>query len=60
MSTLRELALEVLDDEYGITQDAWAVLFDLLAASNEEYEDIAEAVTGADGRVFLPENHGLR
>lgn len=54
---LRELALELLDDEHGITQDAWAVLFDLLAV--KPHNDIINAVTGSEGRVYLPKDHGL-
>jgi hypothetical protein len=59
MPTLRELALELLDDPHGITQEAWAVLYALLEASDDEYEDIAKAVDGSEGRVFLGEDHGL-
>lgn len=59
MASLRELALEVLDDEHGITQDAWAVLYALLEEQGE-HEDIAKAVDGCEGRVYLPEGHGLQ
>lgn len=59
MKTLRELALELLDDDYGITGDAWAVLYEILEQSEEEYEDIAQAVKNQDGRIYLPENHNI-
>jgi hypothetical protein len=59
MAFLRELALELLDDENGITDDAWRVLYGLFEASDEEYEGIVRALKGTEGRVYLRENHGL-
>jgi hypothetical protein len=47
-----------LDDEHGITMDAWATLYALLEESDEEHEDIVKA-GGAEGRVWLPEGHSF-
>jgi len=54
---LRELAIELLDDEHGITQDAWAVLHEAL--ERDEHNDIISAVDGNSGRVYLPSDHGI-
>ena len=56
---IRELAFELLDDEYGITQDAWTVLFRMFEQSTEEYQDIVNAVDGSEGRVYLRSDHGI-
>lgn len=55
--TLRELALELLDDEHGISSDAWNVLYSALVEAG--HNDIIQAVDGCDGRVYLSEGHGL-
>jgi len=59
MERLRELALELLDDPHGISQDAWVVLYALFEASDEDCDDIAKALKGTEGRVYLRENHGI-
>ena len=56
---LRELAVEVLDDPHGITHEAWTILFEMLQTEGE-HSEFAEAVKGAEGRVFLPEGHGIK
>ena len=61
MSQIRELALELLDDGEGITQDAWPLLCEMLVDDPEgDSSDIREAVGGSEGRVYLPENHGIK
>ena len=54
---LRNLAMELLDDEHGITQEAWEILFQMLERNGDQ--DIIDAVTGSEGRVYLRENHGI-
>jgi hypothetical protein len=58
-ANLRRLALELLDDDHGITQEAWEVLYSLLEKSGEKYEDIVKTIESSDGRVYLPEDHNL-
>ena len=58
-TNMRELALELLDDGFGISMDAWSCLFPLLEESGEEFQDIVDAVETSEGRVYLEEDHGL-
>ena len=57
MNKLRELALELLDDEHGISTDAWAVLQPMLVENGDQ--DILDAIDGCEGRVYLSEDHGI-
>lgn len=50
---LRQMAIEVLNDDHGISQDAWLPLFELLEGN---HDDIIQAVEAQDGRLFLPED----
>lgn len=52
MNHLRQLALALLDDDYGITEKAWNLLHHLLAEAG--YTDIIAAVREQDGRYYLP------
>lgn len=57
-TALKNLAVRLLDDEDGITEDAYAALLDVLPeklalALNKE-------VKATDGRFYLPEGHTLR
>lgn len=54
---LRKFAIRLLDDENGINEAAWIDLRDRLI--ERSFEDITNAVEAADGRYFLPEDHGL-
>lgn len=57
---IRTLALELLDDQHGITQDAWNALYVVLEETSVDMAaEFANAVDGSEGRVFLPEGHGL-
>ena len=57
---LRKLAIALLHDDYGITESAWTILWDMLIEDEERHErknghdDIIKAVKGCDGRIFLP------
>ena len=57
-SKLKNLAVCLLDDDEGITGDAYKALLDVLPeplalALNKE-------VDATDGRFYLPEEHGLQ
>ena len=54
---LKNLAIRLLDDDEGITEDAYGALLDILPESlalalNKEVE-------ATDGRFYLPEGHSL-
>lgn len=58
---IRTLALEVLDDPHGISQDAWEALYRVLDQCDTDLAaEFAQAVDGSEGRVFLPEGHGIK
>ncbi len=52
---MRQLALLLLDDEYGISAEAWSELRVLLE-SDDGNDDILTSVRSADGRYYLPED----
>lgn len=51
---MRELAIALLDDEHGISTNAWKMLSAVLEEEGNN-EDILNAVKAQDGRFFLPE-----
>jgi hypothetical protein len=55
-TSLRQLAINLLDDSHGISEDAYDNLQEVLG---ENHEDIFNAVEFDKGRYFLPENHGI-
>jgi hypothetical protein len=54
---IRDLAINLLDDEHGINSDAYETLKN--ADKNLDCNDIFAAVVGVNGRYFLNEEHGL-
>ena len=52
-SVVREAAIELLDDEHGVSSDAYTALFPLLEASGNT--DICDAVKATNGRFYLTE-----
>lgn len=56
---LRNLAIECLDDEHGITMDAWHAFVMAFQNAGVPHNDFLTAVDGQDGRVYLPEDHGI-
>jgi hypothetical protein len=54
---LRQLAIDLLDDAQGINEAAWIDLRNSLIAAG--CTDISNAVSSAEGRFFLPEDHGI-
>lgn len=58
MLTLRTLAIKLLDDDEGITEDAYDYLLSML--DTKECIEIDSAVRKQSGRVFLPTDHGLK
>lgn len=54
---LREFAITVLDDENGINESAYQKLSEALRHNG--CEDIDNMVKTAEGRYYLPEDHGL-
>lgn len=54
---LKEFIELVLDDEWGIRDDAYASLHRLLPENfTEKYKELFNLVDGCDNRVYLPEN----
>jgi hypothetical protein len=57
---LRKTLIAVLDDENGISSIAYSELKSLsLEIAPGENGDIFEAVSSAEGRYYLPEDHGF-
>lgn len=56
----RALAIALLDDENGISHDAFNLLEDFAQDNNFKAQDIFDAVDAQDGRFFLPETHELK
>lgn len=54
---IRDLAINLLDDEHGINGDAYESLKN--ADKNLDCNDIFMAVQAVNGRYFLNEEHGL-
>ena len=54
---LRDFTLAVLDDDHGITEDAWYRLCDLLQASGELelLGEICRLSDACEGRYFIKE-----
>lgn len=52
---VRELAIQLLDNEHGISTNAWSTLNILLLGIYEDNDDIIQAVECTEGRVYLPE-----
>ena len=50
---MRELILVLLQDEHGISWDAWTKLTVLAEQSDEDCQDILDRAKEFDGRVFL-------
>ena len=48
---VRNLALDLLDDEYGINRQAFNQLADWL--EDEECDDIVDAVDACEGRYYI-------
>lgn len=57
MNKLRALTIALLDDEYGISNEAYELLVDILPAAL--LLELTEIVQSSEGRVYLPENHEL-
>jgi hypothetical protein len=51
-STLRELAIALLNDDMGVSEKAWTIL--RAALEDAEMEDIIKAVDASDNRYYLP------
>ena len=56
ITQLRQLAINLLDDEHGISEDAYDGLLQLIPTGAEEIFAVVEA---CEGRYFLPEDHGI-
>lgn len=50
---IRQLAIALLDDDEGISLDAWELLADALEEEGNN-DDLINAVAGCDDRVYLP------
>lgn len=55
---MRDLAIKVLDDPNGISSLAWEALYKMLSGLGDN-NDIIAAVKKSDGRVYLPDEHGV-
>ncbi len=54
---LKNLAVALLDDDGGISEDAYAALLDCLP--EDAALELNKEVDANDGRFYLPESHGL-
>lgn len=50
-SLIRETAIAILDDDYGVNGDAWVCLYSLLRANGDF--DVINRVDATDGRFYL-------
>lgn len=50
---MRTLAILLLNDDHGISAEAWSELRVLLSAG-DDCDDIIEAVKATEGRFYLP------
>ena len=59
-STLRLLAIALLDDPNGVSEDAW-MAFNTYASETApgECDDIFDGVESSANRFYLPEDHGF-
>jgi hypothetical protein len=57
MDDIRELALALLNDEYGVSERACGLLLAAMKAAGN-CADIVVAVEAADGRFYLPADFG--
>lgn len=63
---LRETLISILDDENGVSENTYQNLQAIAAIIESEQnnlgatKDIFLVVKSAEGRFFLPENHGLK
>lgn len=55
---LKNLAVRLLDDEEGITEEAYTALLDVL--SDEIAVELNKCVEVAQGRFYLSEGHALQ
>lgn len=51
---LRKLAISLLDDDNGISENSWTLLKCLLEEESG-FDDILQSVKSTEGRVYLPE-----
>lgn len=49
-----ELVVALLDDEHGISEDAWGKLLDVLPEGNVAIEHLIASVRATEGRYYLP------
>ena len=60
MNKLRKLLIALLDDEHGISSQAYEELQShAIEQQTEETGDIFAAVSSCEGRYFLPKDHGI-
>lgn len=59
-NALRDLVISILDDENGISSVTYDNLTAFCGAIRADCDDIWLLVDAADGRFFLPEDHGLQ
>lgn len=52
---VRNLALDLLDDEYGVNSRAWDSMIDWL--DDEGCDDIIDVVDACEGRFYLTEEN---
>ncbi len=55
---LKNLAVRLLDDEDGITEEAYVALLDVLP--QDLALELNRETKATDGRFYLPEGHGLK
>jgi hypothetical protein len=54
------MAIQLLDDEDGISEAGYQALQEFVReTANGSCDDIFSAAHGTQGRVYLPEDHGI-
>lgn len=58
--SFRQLAINLLDDADGVNQAGYDSLIDFAFTNNVPFDDIQNAVSAVNGRVYLEETHEIK
>ena len=58
-TSLRKLVILLLDDQDGISQEAYVALQDFILENDGQCDDIFDMAIGTKDRWYLPEDHGI-
>lgn len=57
---LRKLAITMLEDDNGISENAFVALHELAEVTQTPFDDISRRIDATDGRFYLESDHGLK